>query len=368
MTQRLHSVRPGRRSRRSIALLAVSTGLAGLVGTVAGGPRVGAIGSADASEIGSHSAESSVPGEAPPIDIEFEIDMMLGLVPDDEVNDYFNRQGSENEKLIQTCMNEAGFTYNVITNFEVQGPPTGAEEQLEWARQWGFGRWTTMNPDDNPWSGRDADVSADPNEFVADLPEGEQNAWYETLARCSTDVWDSSAVSTWSNPMVLQAMEDFETWVENDPRMRDARDAWSECMLAAGQPFADEEAMFDAVWGDDPGGTLQNQLYESEAWSPESPDHEQWQGLVDTEIAIAVANAECAVALDEVRAEVQLSLRPRLVEAWQDVDWDLPAVSYPGYEVFPADSAPASGDSAPDDTVVAPTALDLGDPSESAPA
>jgi hypothetical protein len=101
-------------------------------------------------------------------------------------------------------------------------------------------------------------------------------------------------------------------------------------MADQGQPFADQDEMYEAVWGVDATGELQNQFYASEAWKPDSPDHEQWQELVDKEIAVAVADATCTPVLTSAIEEVQVDLRPRLVEAWEAVDWDLPPVTVAG--------------------------------------
>jgi hypothetical protein len=52
--------------------------------------------------------------------------------------------------------------------------------------------------------------------------------------------------------------------------------------------------------------------------------------MVEQEISIAVADANCSPALDEARDEVVSDLRPALVEVWQTIDWSLPPVTFPG--------------------------------------
>ena len=126
--------------------------------------------------------------------------------------------------------------------------------------------------------------------------------------------------------MVQQAIEDFYTDVENDPRVLDAKEVWLACMEEAGHPFASEDDMWETVYDED----LQNKFWESSAWEPDSPDHAEWQSMVELEIGIAVANAGCSPPLQEVRQEVVADLRPAFVEVWQTIDWSLPPVTYPG--------------------------------------
>lgn len=266
------------------------------------------------------------------IDIEFQIDMMLGLVPEDEIQAYYTDQNEANERKIQECMRDAGFEYVIDTQMMVFEDPRSNMDPVEYAQQYGFGVWTQMDPDRNPYQSMNDQVWA--NQEVLDaLNPSEQNAWYEANSRCSQEAY-SSGDDIWRNPMVQQALEDFEETVINDPRMRDAEEAWRTCMADAGQPFESQQEMNDhvyAVWnGDDELAELEMQFWESEAWTEDSPDHAQWLTLVDEEIAIAVADATCSPALQEVREEVQKDLRPELVAVWQTIDWDLPPVTYPG--------------------------------------
>jgi hypothetical protein len=265
----------------------------------------------------------------PPVDIEFQVDMLLGLVPEEEMQAYWAEQSQEQELEIQACMNEAGFEYNpqdaddMMSFDQYQGM-----SQLEWAQQWGFGFWTGMDPENNPYMGQEFEWSND--EIVNALSASEQNAWFEVNNRCSEEIYSNVENDPYRNPMVQQAMEDFETQVENDPRMREAQATWVDCMAGAGHPFTDLEAMYQQVYGDEDDFDRQNEFYESEAWKPESPDHAEWQRLVDEEIEIAVADATCTPPMQEVREEVSRDLRPELVAVWQTVDWSLPPVTYPG--------------------------------------
>lgn len=270
-------------------------------------------------------------GTGPDVDMDFQIDMMLGLVPQAEMDAYYTEQGEAREQQIQECMRDAGFEYNVDTQMMSMGDPRADMAPLEWAQQYGFGVWTQMDPDNNPYASMNEMEWAN-QEIVEALSESESNAWFEANNRCNEEAYAEDDI--YRNPMVQQALEDFYEQVNNDPRVRDAEEAWRGCMADAGQPFETEQEMYDqayAVWnGDEELAELESQFYESEAWLEDSPDHAQWQALVDEEIAMAVADATCTPTLQEVREEVQKDMRPDLVAVWQTIDWDLPPVTYPG--------------------------------------
>jgi hypothetical protein len=93
--------------------------------------------------------------------------------------------------------------------------------------------------------------------------------------------------------------------------------------------------------------------------------------MVDQEIGIAVANANCGTAVQEAREGVIADLRPALVEFWQTVDWSLPPVTYPGESEMLdltgelIDEVPISSvEEGPRDSAGAPVAIDLSNPVE----
>lgn len=305
------------------------------------------------------------------VDADFQIDLLLGLVPEDEVEAYYAEQNAANQEQIRDCMNEAGFEYLPDTNSFID--PRSGVSPLEWAQQYGFGVWTQMDPNSNPYGDQ---IYEWPNEeIVNSLSESEQNAWFTANNRCSEDSYGDDD-DVYRNPMVQQALEEFYENVNNDPRVRDAENTWRDCMADAGQPFETPEAMNEqvyAVWnGDEELAALETQFYESEAWTEDSPDHERWQQLVDEEIAIAVADAECSPPLYEVQEDVTRDLRSDLVEVWQTIDWDLPPVTYPGEgetEVWVGDGSiapetPGTTDGSDDS---GPKPLDLGGSDDTAP-
>ena len=324
--------------------------------------------SAPASTVPGSSVPADEPagGQPPPGDIDFQVDMMLGLVPEDEMEAYYLEEGEQRELKIQECMNEAGFEYNPENVEEMYSfDPYAGLSPVEYAEQWGFGMYTMMDPE----STMSQDLGQDyvwPNEdIVNSLSAAEQAAWYEVNNRCSNEAWTED--DPYSNPMVQQAIEDFYTDVENDPRVVGAKEAWLACMEEAGHPFASEEDMWETIYDDE----LQQQFWESEAWKPDSPDYAEWQSMVEQEIGVAVANATCAPPLEEARQEVVADLRPEFVEVWQTIDWSLPPVTYPEDELIFDESGEvidvgtgSSVPEGPDGTDDTPVAIDLSEPVE----
>jgi hypothetical protein len=298
-------------------------------------------------------------------DAEYAVDILLGLVPQEEMEAFWNAEEEQRQLAIQACMNEAGFEYNPEVQAAFFDPMAGLTP-LEYAEQWGFGMWTMMDPESPMNAGADDEW---PNEDVVNaLSQSEQDAWYELNNRCWNDAYTDDD-DVYRNPMVQQALEDFYTDVENDPRVQAALDGWRDCMEEAGYPYASEQAMYDAIYGGEENEEiweLQSQFFESEAWKPESADHDQWQQLVDEEIGTAVANATCSTPVQEAREEVTAELRPGLVDVWQTIDWSLPPVTFEGEGadgmiVFSEEGAP---ESLPDETgssepAGAPEAIDL---------
>lgn len=321
-------------------------------------------------------ADDAAGSGPPPGDVDFQVDMILGLVPEDEMNAYFEEQNERQELAIQACMNDAGFEYNIqaTTMFE---DPLGEYGTVEYAEQWGYGVYTTMDPETSPYANMDEEFVWPNQEIVDALSSAEQNAWFEVNNRCSQDAYVTD--DPYRNPMVQQALEDFENQVEADPRMRAAQDAWVDCMEEAGHPFAAPEEIFETIYDED----LQQQFFDSEAWKPSSEDHAEYLAMVETEIGIAVADATCSPALQDAREEVVADLRPALVDVWQTIDWSLPPETYPGEgdfgtpgETIVVDDSMVPGDSVVDasvvdgtvepgaDTTEAPVGLDLSEPTD----
>lgn len=268
--------------------------------------------------------QATTVGGPPPGNVDFQIDMVLGLVPADEVAAYRDDQEADRQRAIRACMNEAGFEYNMETTSTSVEDPLGDLSTLEYAEEWGLGVFTMMDPDNSPYADMTQDVAWPNEEVVGELSADDQNEWYETNSACTNA--SSMNVDPYANPMVEQALEDFSADVDAHPRMTEASAAWMRCMDEAGHPYADQNDMYEAIYGSD----LQEQFYNSEAWKPDSPDHAEWQAMVDLEIAVAVANVTCSQPLDETRQEVIAELRPEFVDVWMSIDWSVPPATYPG--------------------------------------
>jgi len=259
-----------------------------------------------------------------PEDIQFQIDMMTGVLSEGEMQEFWDEQSRQTELKIQECMNEAGFEYAIQTYDQDDFvDPMSDMTPVEYAEQYGFGTWTMMDPENNPYNEQ---VFDDPNaEFTEGMSEEELNAYYGVMSTCQNDVYQAGDI--FRNPMVQQMQEDLTNQVTNDPRMRAAAEAWVACMEAAGHPFPSIEEMQEEFQGEDTW-QAQEPFYESEAWLATSPDHAEWQEHVDNEIAVAVANAECEPAYWEVNQEVYEDLQAEMAAVWQTIDWDLPPNTY----------------------------------------
>jgi len=272
---------------------------------------------------------STPPREAPDrAAFERQIDMMLGLVPQDEVEAFYEQQNVEYERRIADCMIEAGFEYNPQNSGGVAVETGG----VEWAQQWGFGMFTSMDPENNPWMS-EANEWTDPNgDYLNSLSEAQQNAFWAQQSRCYENTsWDDGSGNLWSNSDFSRVMEDFWTDVQNDPKILAVERGWADCMDEAGHPYPTQEAVWED-WYSESQNEKQMRFYESEAWLDTSPDHEEWQRLVDEEISLAVAVAECSEPIQATYEEVMQSHRAGLLELYQTIDWNAPPVTYPETE------------------------------------
>ncbi|CAN5562708.1 hypothetical protein BH24ACT5_BH24ACT5_07100 [soil metagenome] len=264
------------------------------------------------------SAESPLTDE----ELQFQLDMMLGLVPDDEMQAYYEQDEQKRQEEIQECMNGAGFEYNPETQSGVSFDGQLGLSSLEYAEQWGFGVYTTMDPETNPFNDVDQNYEWPNQEIIDGMTEAEQTSWFTMFDRCQNETYDDQI---WNNSDFQRVMEDFNTLITTDPRVVAAEKAWRECMSEAGHPYASQEEMYDEMYSDN----QQSDFYESSAWEESSPDHAAWQAAVDNEIAVAVANVPCSEGLSEVYQTVSEDLRPQFVELWQTIDWNAPPVTYP---------------------------------------
>jgi len=307
-----------------------------------------------------------------PEDIQFQIDIMTGVVSESEMQEFWDEQSRQHELKIQQCMNDAGFDY-AIQVFDQDDfiDPMADMTPLEYAEQYGFGTWTMMDPENNPYNEQEFD---DPNaEFTEGMSEEELNAYYGVMSTCQNDTYQSGDI--YRNPMVQQMQEDLTNQVTNDPRIREASEAWVACMEAAGHPYPSIDEMYEEFQSEDMW-EAQQPFYESEAWLATSPDHAEWQQHVDNEIAVAVANADCEPPFRDANEEVYEDIQAEMAVVWQTIDWDLPPNTYEweadmemsGEMVVEGigdlESTEPEGTGELTGTTEAETGLDLGDPTE----
>ncbi|CAN5562763.1 hypothetical protein BH24ACT5_BH24ACT5_07110 [soil metagenome] len=255
-------------------------------------------------------------------ELEFQLDMMLGLMPDDEVQAYYAEDERERQERIQACMNEAGFDYNLEERGGIGFDGDLGLSSLEYAEQWGFGVYTMLDPEINPYDQDDAYAGSSNDEITDALSSAQQTSWFTMFDRCQNDSFDEPIGM---NADFQQVVADFGSMIENDPRSVEAEATWRDCMVEAGHPFPNQQAMYEEAFNSD----LQFQFVASSAWEESSPDHAAYLEAVQHEIDIAVASVPCSEALEAVYDTVAQDLRPELAEMWQTIDWNAPPIAYP---------------------------------------
>ena len=191
-------------------------------------------------------------------------------------------------------MNEAGFEYNPENVDEMFSRSFAGLSPVEYAEQWGFGMYTMMDPESDVPGPRAGLRLAERGDRQRLLSASEQNAWYEVNndARTTPEKEDDP----YRNPMVQQAIEDFYTDVENDPRVRDAKRPGA-CMEEAGHPFAERGGhVADNVYDEDCSNRVLRDRGVGTRLARTTPSGRQ---MVEQEIGVAVANATCP-PLEEV--------------------------------------------------------------------
>lgn len=263
---------------------------------------LGAVTSGSGSILGSthdETGQESVPPSSPtPGSSDFQVDLILGLIPDDQLNAYLAQVNLDNETALQGCMNDAGFEYEPEPF--VPDPTLAAMTSVEVAREWGFGIYTELDQNDESM-----------NEAIrSEMSESELSAWDVVRDDCYELAWSNA--ETPLSPEVQQALSDMKTAVDNDPRVLDAEDDWGACMASSGFPFSDRIEMIRSIRElGEPA-----RLRETRAWEEQSLDHEEWIELVEIETSTAVANAVCFPPVRDVRTHVVEEIRPQLADVW----------------------------------------------------
>jgi hypothetical protein len=231
------------------------------------------------------------------------------------------------QALIADCMAEAGFEYipvDVKTIEEAQARVRSdpGYTRRSYKEKWGLGVTTRF---DNPVR----DTGLGPNlEIWKALPESDQEAYARTLwgdnpkyefvfAFDEEDFSETGgctreAVAQVFTPAQLKGtyVNPKDVLVENDPRIIEAEDKWTECMRAAGYDYEDdqdeiieeyEERLEELLGDDDPASLSGHRLA-------------QLRRLQQEEIAVSLVDLECQIEhTDEVFRQVEIEVFGRPV-------------------------------------------------------
>ena len=261
-----------------IALAAAPVGISASAGTDGTGP---ADDSADAPVIvrsgpapstpGSARADGDTPPGTAPDQAVFErqIDMMLRLVPQDEIEAFYNQQNVEYERRIADCMIEAGFSTRRRTTAVSRSPVRTRSGRSSGASAC-TPRWTRRTT--RGW----IKPSGDPNaEYLESLsgrsrpPSGHSRALlreHRVERRQQRDVVE----------LRLQRDAGLLGRHRERAQARAANRAWPGCMGTPAIPS--RRRTNQREWFSEQQWEKQNRFYESQAWLETSPDHDSGSG------------------------------------------------------------------------------------------
>ena len=282
-------------------------------------------------------------------DIQFEIDMMLGLVPQEEMEQYWAEQEEEQQLAVQACMNESGFDYEIENYPVMMGGPGGTRRgtagvrravrlrdlddhgsrvERRWTWRWSTRRRTTRSSTRSPPRSRTRGTRSQMR------CQNESYAGQDDIVpqpRCPTD----------HGGLLFGRRE----------RSTDTRRPGRLGRLHGGSSASRTRP------GGDVRGRQRRRRRETTSCTTSSTSRRRGSSHPTTtpsgrpwsthEIEIAVANARCEPAITETREEVQRDLRDDLIAVWQTIDWSQPPVTYEGegdVSLMPGESLPAGSD------------------------
>lgn len=238
------------------------------------------------------------------------------------------------EEAIAGCMRAQGFDYVPYVDPGRFAPPPAVDDlgeglsPVDFAREYGYGRFTERAAEaDAAFLEQAAEAQvADPNApILAALSPEDQEAYRRTLfgdqqfggdgTGCYGEADDAvtSAADAAGTELVVAAGAELQERVYADPRMVEATAAWSACMAQRGQRFAAPEDI--VAWLDGEGQAFAEQFQmEDSTGSQEDQDARQAE-LAESEIAIAVADAECQAEqnLDALFFEIYADLEDSFI-------------------------------------------------------
>ncbi|WP_157607319.1 hypothetical protein [Sanguibacter suarezii] len=303
---------------------------------------VGALALAGCSDDTKQSSDGSSPDEGP-------LSKILGAAWEEEDADYYTKQQVEVENLVAECMATEGFEYTPQDYSSMQMASFDEEDWAarnteEWVAKNGYGMSVGMETEEptDP-DAEEGEEWVDPNaDYVSSLSEGEMTAYYEALygvqdtEMTEEDMeeyvynWEEGGCqgyaqhevsgemdAIYTDPRfedITEAMNDFYTTVQADPRVTELSSKWASCMADAG--YTEFTTPDDAMMSIN---DAQNELYNWEGDFDEEytgPSSEEIAELSELEIATALADFKCKqnVDWDKISQKVQFELEETFVK------------------------------------------------------
>lgn len=186
----------------------------------------------------------------------------LGVGTPEELEQAFSLNTPEAE--IAECMSSEGFEYE--PGPDLPADPLASLEPAEFAAQYGFG---IASQELGLLS-----APIDPNfAYINSLSEGQRDAYYATFNECRGWVPGNDR-DRYFNALTV-AIEEVRGSIETSDPVVEALAVWRSCMASAGYEYESPMAMRESLYAE---------------LGSDSPDLE---GLLEREIAIAVANVPC---------------------------------------------------------------------------
>ena len=274
---------------------------------------------------------------------------ILSAAWEEQDEDYYAKQQVETENLVAECMAAEGFEYipqdysSMTTTFSEDDWADRNTE--EWVATNGYGMSMGMEPTEEPVDSEAEETQewVDPNaDYVDSLSESEMTAYSEALwGAPNTEMseedmeeyvynWEDSGCQGAAQHEVsggvedinndprfedlYEAMNEFYTSMQADPRIAELSAEWASCMADAG--YTDFTTPDDAMMSI---SDAQNELYNWEGEMDEEytgPSSEAIAELRELEIATAVADFGCKkkVDWDKTSQKVQFELEEAFVK------------------------------------------------------
>jgi hypothetical protein len=258
--------------------------------------------------------------------------------PGDDDEQRFREQQRRVEDLVRECMAAEGFDYVPMDPPEMGAFPGEGLTGREFAERYGYGMSTMFEESMEP-----SEAFEDPNaEQLQAMTDEQRRAWDEALYGTPSEqppategeegevVFEgfgggcqgesAEAVYGGEQDVFGELFSNYQEALEADPRWREAAETWRECMAAEGYDFSEPEDAFEAV------NERANELYESidplagmsqaeiaaltpdelEALTsePMEPDPELLAETTEFELAVAVADHDCAADIRRATAEI----------------------------------------------------------------